>query len=52
MNRWFAQLDAWDPTEGKPPALPPGSHHFVVVGCDSYVEVLASSFEFERVPSK
>ncbi len=49
-GRWFAQLDAWDPEEAPPPALSPGVHHFVVVGHDSYVEVLASSYEFEGIP--
>lgn len=47
---WFAQLDAWDPKQAPPPVLPPEAHHFVVVGRNSYVEVLAASYGFERVP--
>lgn len=48
--RWFARLDAWNPEHTSPPDLPHRARHFIVDGRNSYVEVLASRYEFERVP--
>lgn len=47
---WFAALNVWNPKHDPPPSLPSGARHFLVVGHDSYVEVLSSSYGFERVP--
>jgi len=47
---WFARLDAWKPDDDPPPPVHPvGAQHYVVVGHDSYIEVLCSSYEFQRV---